>query len=437
MAMKTDNPGSHPTGLLLAVRALRSRNYRLYFAGQGISLVGTWMQQIAMSWLVYRLTDSAFLLGLVGFLGNIPVLILAPLAGVLADRWNRHRMLVVIQSLAMVQALALAILVLANLITVGQIFFLSIFLGMITAFDLPIRQSFIIELLEKPEDLGNAIALNSSMVNGARLIGPSLAGILIALTGEGICFLLNGISYIAVIAALMAMKITPRIADGVDGSMLRKMKEGFDYAAHDLPIRSVLLLLSLISLVAMPYITLMPIFAKDILGGGPHTLGFLMSATGMGALTGAVYLASRRNARGLIAVIGLAAGVFGVGLILFSFSRTFWLSMIFMYASGCGMMVHMASCNTVLQSISYPDKRGRIMGFFTMAFRGMIPFGSLIAGSLASGIGAPHTLALGGVVAILGALIYARRLPALQEQANAALERNAALNNSLYRAGNK
>ncbi len=410
----------------MVFRALQYRNYRLYFGGHGISLIGTWMQQIAMSWLVYRLTNSAFLLGMVGFLGNLPVLLFAPFAGVLADRWNRHRMIIVVQTLAMIQAFALAILVMTDLASVGNIIFLSIFLGAVTAFDLPIRQAFLIDLIEKPDDLSNAIAMNSSMVNGARLIGPSIAGIIIAVTGEGICFLLNGISYIAVIAALVAMKIPHKPLERQDGSMLRKLKEGFSYSYTDLPIRSVLLLLSLISLVGMPYTILMPIFAKEILQGGPHTLGFLMSATGVGALIGAFYLATRKSVKGLIAVVALAAGIFGSGLVMFSFSHVLWLSLILMLITGFGMMVHMASCNTVLQTIADKDKRGRVMGLFTIAFRGMIPFGSLMAGSFASSIGAPYTLALGGAVCVLGAMLFARKLPVLQKLANSAIDRNRA-----------
>ncbi len=414
-------------GVKFIFRALKYRNYRLYFGGQGISLVGTWMQQIAMSWLVYRMTDSAFLLGMVGFLGNLPVLIFAPLAGVLADRWNKLKMIVVIQIAAMVQAAILAALVLTKTITVWELFVLSCFLGLVAAFDIPTRQSFIKDLVEKPNDLSNAIALNSSMVNGARLVGPSVAGILIATTGEGICFLLNAISFVAVIAALLAMRIPPRTSSAQSNSIVREMKDGVKYAYNYLPIRYILMLLSLISLVGMPYTVLMPIFAKNILHGGPHTLGFLMSATGVGALCGAVYLAQRKRVNGLVTVVAISAATFGAGLILFSFSQVLWLSLAMMLITGFGMMVHMASCNTMLQTISDPDKRGRIMSFFTMAFRGVIPFGSLMAGSLAASIGAPYTLALGGAGCVLGALYYARRLPVLHKMANIAIEKNTAI----------
>ena len=414
-------------GVKFVFRALKYRNYRLYFGGQGISLVGTWMQQIAMSWLVYRMTDSAFLLGMVGFLGNLPVLIFAPLAGVLADRWDKLKMIVVIQTAAMLQAAVLATLVLTKTITVWELIVLSCFLGLVAAFDIPTRQSFIKDLVEKPNDLANAIALNSSMVNGARLVGPSVAGILIATTGEGICFLLNAISFLAVIAALLAMRIPPRTSAAPSNSIVREMKEGVKYAWGYLPIRYILMLLSLISLVGMPYTVLMPIFAKNILHGGPHTLGFLMSATGVGALCGAVYLAQRKRVHGLMTVVAISAATFGAGLILFSFSHVLWLSLAMMLITGFGMMVHMASCNTMLQTISDPDKRGRIMSFFTMAFRVVIPFGILMAGGMAASMGAPYTLALGGAGCVLGALYYARRLPVLHKMANIAIEKNTAI----------
>ncbi len=402
-------------GLRLVFRTLQYRNYRLFFSGQGISLIGTWMQRIAMSWLVYRLTNSAFLLGVVGFAGQIPTFLLAPFSGVWTDRWNRHRILVVTQILAMIQALILAILVLTGSIAVWHIIFLSMVLGSVNAFDIPARQAFIVDMVEKREDLGNAIALNSSMFNSARLIGPSIAGILIAAVGEGICFLLNGISYLAVIAALLAMKITPRKPQTKKTHVLQGLKEGFSYAFRFPPIRSILLLLALISLMGMPYAVLMPIFAKEILHGGPHTLGFLMAASGIGALTGAMYLASRRSVLGLGKTIPLAASIFGVGLIVFSLSRASWLSYSLMLVTGLGMMVHMASSNTVLQTIVEDDKRGRVMSFYAMAFMGTAPFGSLLAGGLASSIGAPHTLMIGGAFCILGSLMFASKLSSLRE----------------------
>lgn len=395
-------------------RAFKHRNYRLFYYGQGISLIGTWMQQVATGWLVYRMTNSPFLLGMVGFLGNVPSLVLAPVAGVLADRWSRHKLMFAIQGLAMVQALALAILVLTGQITVAWILVLSLVLGVVNAFDLPVRQAFVIDMLDDREDLSNAIALNASMVNGSRLIGPSLAGILIGIVGEGVCFLANGLSYFAVIAALAAMHIRPMTVEAQESSMYQHLKEGVKYAWEFKPIRDILLLLSVVSLMALPYIVLMPIFARDVLKSGPHTLGFLMASVGVGALVGAGIMASRKTVRGLMRYIPLAAGIFGAGLVAFSFSRTLPLSLVLMAVSGVGMMLHMNSCNTVLQTIADEDKRGRIMSFYTVAFRGSLPFGSLLAGSFAALVGAPYTLMIGGLCCILGALLFARQLPKIR-----------------------
>lgn len=410
-SVSRDNPG----GIKFMLRSFRYRNYRLFFGGQGISLIGTWLQNIAISWLVYRLTNSALLLGVVGFAGQIPTFLLTPFAGVLVDRWNRHRILVVTQTLAMIQAFVLALLILTGNISVWQIIPLTIFLGLVNAFDMPARQSFIVEIVEKREDLGNAIALNSSMFNSARLLGPSIAGVLIAAVGEGLCFLLNGVSYLAVIAALLAMRVTPKKVEMKHSQMLQGLKEGFVYAYGSVPIRLVLLLLALVSLVGMPYSVLMPVFAREILHGGPHTLGFLVGFSGIGALVGAVFLASRKSALGLGKNIPLAACIFGVGLIIFSQSRVPWLSFALMVFTGFGMMVQMASSNTVIQTIVEDDKRGRVMSLYTMAFMGMAPFGSLLAGSLASKIGAPNTLLIGGIVTILGGLVFASKLPLLEE----------------------
>jgi MFS family permease len=405
----------NPTGLKFIARALYSRNYRLNFAGQGISLIGTWMQRIAIGWLVYRLTHSVFLLGMVGFAGQIPILLLSPIAGVLADRWDRRRLIIVTQILSMLQAFVLTFLILSHTIAIWHIIFLSIFLGIVNSFDTPVRQAFVVEMIEKKEDLGNAIALNSSVFNGARLLGPSIAGILIAAVGEGICFLLNGISYIAVIFALMAMKITSRKMPIRKTHVLQELKEGFTYSFSFTPVRSILLLLGLVSLVGMPYAILMPVFAKDILHGGPHTLGFLMGATGVGALVGAFYLASRKSAKGLEKIIALSTTIFGIGLVIFSSSRVIWLSLPLMSLTGFGMMVQMASSNTILQTIADDDKRGRVMSFYTMSFLGTAPFGSLLAGGLASKIGTPQTLLLGGACCVLGSFLFAKQLPTLKE----------------------
>ena len=396
----------------MAVRALRSRNYRLYFGGQGISLIGTWMQRIALSWLVYRMTHSVFLLGIVGFFGQAPTFVAGPFAGVLVDQRNRYHILIATQVLAMIQALILAILVLTNTVQVWHIIVLGIFLGLINAFDVPARQSLLVEMIENREDLSNAIALNSSMVNGARLLGPSIAGILIAIVGEGICFLLNALSYIAVIVALLAMRLNLQHIHKSKGAMLDDLKDGFKYAFGFPPIRSVLLLLSLVSLMGMPYAVLMPIFAKDILGGGPHTLGFLMASVGAGALVGAFYLAARKSVVGLSKILAMAAAVFGIALILFALSKNMWLSMALLLFAGMGMMMQMAISNTILQTIVDDDKRGRVMSFYTMAFFGMTPIGSLLAGTLASEIGAPATVIVGGVCCIIGALLFYREIPA-------------------------
>lgn len=404
-------------GVKHVFRTLRYRNYRLFFSGQLVSLIGTWMQQVALTWLVYRLTNSPFLLGVVGFVGQMPMFLLGPFAGVLADRANRHRIIILTQTLSMVQATVLAILTLTGNITVAHIIILSIFIGLVNAFDMPTRQSFLLDMIESREDLPNAIALNSSMFNGARLLGPSIAGLVIAAIGEGLCFLLNAVSYVAVIAALLAMKVTQRhLKNRKPRKVLEGFTEGFHYAFGFSPIRNILLLLALVSMMGMPYAVLMPVYARDILHGGPHTLGFLMGATGVGALAGALSLASRKSVVGLGRWIPLAAGTFGVGLIAFSFSRTLWLSMILLFVVGAGMMVQMASSNTIIQTIADDDKRGRVMSFYTMSFVGMAPLGSLFAGTLADLIGAPVTLLISGIAVVLGAMVFANQLPALRKE---------------------
>jgi len=364
-----------------------------------------------MPWLVYDLTKSVLLLGVVGFVGQIPTFLISPFAGVLTDRWNRYHILIVTQILAMVQASVLAWLVLSNTIEVWQIVLLSGILGCVNAFDIPARQSFVVKMVDKKEDLSNAIALNSSMVNGARLLGPSLAGMLIATTGEGICFLINAISYIFVIWSLLLMKIIPDEKRHRDQPVLTELKKGFAYTFGSIPIKYTILLLALVSLMGMPYTVLMPAFAREILHGGSHTFGFLMGASGFGALTGAFYLASRKSVIGLDKIIPLATITFGSGLILFSYSHQFVLSMALMVITGLGMMLQMASINTVLQTIVTDDMRGRVMSFYTMAFMGTAPFGSLLAGSMAKFIGVPQTILFGGVVCIFGAILFIRKLP--------------------------
>jgi MFS family permease len=410
-----DSAMKQRVGLGYMWRALGHKNYRLFFSGQSISLIGSWMTRIATSWLVYRLTGSALLLGVVGFAGQIPSFILAPLAGVLVDRWNRQRLLVITQVLALLQSLALAVLALTGLIRIWQVIVLSVFQGLINAFDMPARQAFVVEMVEKREDLANAIALNSSMVNAARLLGPSIGGVVIAAVGEGWCFMIDAVSYLAVIASLLGMKITPRMLDATqDANVFRQLREGWTYAMRFAPIRNVLLLLALVSLVGMPYTVLMPVFANDVLKGGPSTLGLLMAASGVGALAGAMFLAGRKTVLGLGKFIPIMAAAFGAGLMVFSFTRVLWLSLGLMVITGLGFMVQMASSNTVLQTIVDEDKRGRVMSFYTMAFMGTAPFGSLLAGAVAHRIGAPHTLFFGGIGCILGALWFATTLPALR-----------------------
>jgi MFS family permease len=403
-------------GLRLVFRSLGYRNYRLFFFGQSLSLIGTWMQRIALPWLVYQQTGSAFLLGLVGFAGQIPTLLLGPFAGVLTDRWNRYTILIATQILAMMQAFVLVVLYFTGAIQVWHIILLGFLLGSINAFDMPARQAFVVEMVTKKDDLGNAIALNSSMVNSARLIGPSIAGILIAATGEGVCFLVNGLSYIFVIVSLLMMKLTKKETKQKEKRVLHELKEGLSYVFGFAPLRSIILLLGLVSLMGMSHVVLMPVFAKTILHGGPHTFGFLMGASGIGALAGALTLASRKGVLGLEKIIPLAACFFGAGLIALSLSRIILLSMALMLITGFGMIMLMASSNTVLQTIVDDDKRGRMMSFYMIAFLGTAPFGSLMAGGLASRIGAPLTLMLGGMAVLTGAVCFASRLTELKKR---------------------
>ncbi len=398
------------------IRALRHRNFRLFYSGQSISLIGTWMQRVTQGWLVYQLTHSAFLLGVVGFAGQIPTLLLAPVAGVIADRWDKHRLLLLTQILAMIQAVIFTVLVWTDTIQIWHVILLSTLLGIINAFDMPIRQSFMIEMIDDKKDLSNAIALNSSMVNGGRMIGPAIAGLFIAAFGMGVCFLINALSYIAVIASLLMMKISKAAKRKEHKQIWHELKTGFSYAAHFAPIRNILLLLALVSMMGMPYATLLPAFAQDVLQSGPSTLGFLMGATGMGALGGAVFLASRKSVRGLGKVVPISSALFGCALVIFSFSSVFWLSLILMLIIGFGQMLEMAVSNTLVQTLVDDDKRGRIMSLYSMALMGMTPVGSLIAGSLASRIGPQWTVCIGGIACIIGAIWFARKLPALREQ---------------------
>lgn len=421
-AAATANPGDGTNRMRLALRALRHRNFRLFTFGQSISLVGTWMQQVAVGWLVYRLTGSPFLLGLVGFVSQGPGFFLAPFAGVLADRYDKHRIVLAAQSVMMVQAFVLAGLVLTGHITIVWIVVLMAVLGAASGFDVPARQSFLIDMVGAREDLPNAIALNSSIFNAARLVGPAIAGLAIAVLGEGWVILLNAVSYVAVLASLLMMRV-PRRAARAHGAVFGHMAEGFRYAFGFPPIRSLLLMVSIVSLLAVPYTVLLPVIARETLGGGPETLGFLMSAIGLGALSGALFLATRSSVRGLGRVIAGAALLFGGALVGVALSRSLWLSLLLLLFAGFGMMAQMASTNTVLQTIVDDDKRGRVMSLYTMAFVGMSPIGSLLAGLAAARLGTTTTIAMGGVAAMIAALAFGRHLPVLRAQVRPIYER--------------
>jgi MFS family permease len=410
-------------GLSHAWRALRHRNFRLFFGGQSISLIGTWMTRVATSWLVYRLTKSPLLLGSVGFAGQIPTFLLAPFAGVIVDRIDRRKVLVWTQALAMVQSLLLAWLTLAHRINIAEILILSAFQGVINAFDMPGRQSFMIRMVEDREDLSNAIAINSSMVNTARLIGPSLAGLLIAVTNEGWCFFVDGVSYVAVIASLLSMRLSHEAIEHHGATMVQQLREGWNYVALSLPIRSILLLFALISLMGWPFMVLMPIFAAQVLHGGPHTLGFLMGAVGVGSLTSALLLVVRRSVRGLLKIIPIGAVVFGAGLVAFGLSRSQWLSMAMMLVTGFGMMQGVTTSNTILQTLVDEKMRGRVMSYYTMAFVGMAPFGSLLAGALANAIGAPRTVIVSGAACIAGGAWFSTRVGPIRKEMRPIYER--------------
>jgi MFS family permease len=401
--------------LKASLRAFRHRNYRLFFAGQLTSLVGTWMQTVAQSWLVYRLTGSATLLGLVGFASQFPIFLLSPIAGAVADMYPRRRTMIVIQSLMMLLAFPLAVLTLMHRIQVSHVIVLAILLGFVNAFDIPVRQSFVAEMVGR-EDLINAIALNSSMMNGARIIGPAVAGILVSIIGEGWCFLLNGLSYLAVIIGLIFITAGNTRPREHEGSRVEAILEGFRFALHKRPVRALLLLLGVVSLMGMPYSVLMPIFADEILKGGAKGLGLLMGSSGVGALLGAAVLAGRQGVRGLGNWVMLACAGFGTSLMLFSLSRKFWLSTLLLLPVGFSMMVQMASSNTLIQSM-VPDRlRGRVMALYSMMFLGMAPFGALLSGILANLMGAPSTVALGGVVCIAGAVVFRLHLPKIRAE---------------------
>jgi MFS family permease len=386
--------------------SLRSRNYRLYFIGQGVSLIGTWMQNIALSWLVYRLTGSVFLLGLIGFTSQIPTFILTPFTGVLTDRYNRLKIMTAAQVFFMLQALAMTLLVLLNLVEVWHIIVLSTVFGIISAFDAPARQSLVIDLIDDPKNLGNAIALNSALFNGARLIGPAIAGVTIAAVGEGICFLLNTISFFAVIIALLWIKIPAKQAMVQNTKFKKSFTEGLLYTFQSVPLRTLIIMLAILSLFGFPFMVLLPAYAKEILHGSSDTLGFLMSAMGAGALMAAIYMASRKSVLGLGRIISVNTGILGLAVVLSSFSETIAVSLIALFFGGLSMILLLASINTMIQTMADEDKRGRVMSFYAMALMGTTPIGNLLAGSVASGIGIRYTLLIGGIIIVLTGILF-------------------------------
>jgi len=412
---KSDTSSSSPSRWAVTLRALRHRNFQLFFGGQIISLTGTWMQSVAQAWLVYSLTKSSFLLGAVGFASQIPIFLLAPLGGTAADRTNRHRLIIATQTTSMLLAGILAWLTLSGRVQVPYIFVLATLLGVVNAFDIPGRQAFLVDMVGK-EDLMNAIALNSSIFNGARVVGPAVAGILVAKIGEGWCFAVNAISYIAVIIGLLLMNVhcEPRVSKN---SPLADIVEGFRWVNRTRVIRALLLLIGLVSLVGMPYTVLMPVFADKILYGGARGLGILMGATGVGALLGALTLASKTGVKGLGRWVAITCAGFGVSIILFSFSRHFWLSVALLLPAGFSMMLQMACSNTLIQTMVPDQLRGRVMALYSMMFMGMAPFGALFGGALAERMGAPVTVAVGGAACVLGAIWFGRELPELRIEA--------------------
>ncbi|MBI5209145.1 MAG: MFS transporter [Elusimicrobia bacterium] len=413
------SPGDAPveTGakVVYAFRALKNRDFRIFFAGQLVSLVGTWMQSTAQAWLVYRLTGSGFLLGAVAFAGQFPVLVFGPVGGAAADRYSRHRIVVLTQTASMLLAGVLAGLTLAHTVRVWHICAIAALLGVVNSFDIPARQAFVTGMVSR-KDLINAIALNSTMFNSARIIGPAVAGILVGSVGEGWCFLANALSFLAVIASLMMMDVVERPLPARGASPLEEMLEGVRFVRRTAPVAALLLLLGLVSLVGMPYAVLMPIFADRVLHGGPTGLGILMASVGLGALLGSVSLLTRSGARGLGRLTATSTAGFGATLILFGLSRSFWLSAALLVPVGCSIMVHMASSNTLIQSMVPDGLRGRVMALFSMMFMGLAPFGSLLAGALAHAVGAPMTVAAGGAVCLAGGAVFALRLPALRPE---------------------
>ena len=400
-------------------RALRSRNYKLFFGGQAVSLTGYWMQRVAMSWLVYRITGSPMALGIVDFVGQIPTLFLGFFAGTLLDRWDLRRVVIVCQTISMGHAFLLAALTLSGVVEYWHVVALSAVLGVVNAFELPARLSFVVHLVDDPEDLSNAIALNSTLFNGARLVGPSLAGVVIAMLGEGLCFLANGLSYLATLVALLSVHLArPARAEKRPGRVLEETREGWNYAMNFLPIRTILFSVASISFFGLPYLILLPVFAGDILQGGPQTLGFLTAASGIGALFGSCRMALRTTPVGLSLVIARTMALFGTAVAAFAFSRMVPLSMLLMAPIGFSMVVTFIACNTLLQTLVEDDKRSRVMSLYNMAVSGIAPLGSFCAGWSASLVGAPTTQAVGGLASVITAVLLWRSLPSLRRWAH-------------------
>lgn len=401
------------------LRAMKHRNYRIFFMGEMVSLSGLWMQRVAMSWLVYRLTDSAFMLGAVDFIGQIPVFFLGMFTGVILEKMDLKKVIFICQGLSMAHAFSLAVLTLSGRVEYWHIIILSALLGVVNAFEIPARQAFVVHLVDKSEDLGNAIALNSSLFNVARLLGPSLGGLTIAAFGEGVCFVLNGLSYFATLFALMIMRLRECIGNcnGPSKNVMEGLREGLLYVRGFSPIKYTLLALVVISFAGIPYLVLLPVFAREILGGGPQTLGFLMAASGIGALVGSILLALRRSPVGLARIMGLSMSMFGISVSLFSFSRSLLLSMFLMVLVGFAMVSSMVSCNTFIQTLVDDDKRSRVMSLYIVSILGIAPLGSLNAGGVATILGAPLTLAAGGLVCVATGIVLLKQYPKMLEDA--------------------
>lgn len=398
-----------------AIRSLRHRNYRLYFFGQLISLPGNWIQNLAMGWLVYRLSDSALLLGVVGFAGQIPSLLITPLAGVYADRIDRRRVLLITQSVSMMIAISLSLLIFSGLIEIWHIILAAVLNGISVAFDTPFRHAFLVNMVPDKKDLQNAIALNSTLFNTARFIGPPIGGLLVALSGEGACFLINGLSYLAVIASLLAMQVKILDSGNKKTSVLKDLFSGLSYAYKALPIRFLLIMVITTSLLGLPFQVFMPVFARTVLNGNAQTLGFLIGAIGAGALTGAVFLATRKSLKEIPVIIFISAGMFSLGLMGFSVSVSLPVSLILLVVTGFGMVVEFASSNTLLQTMVHDDMRGRIVALYSMSFMGFTPLGSLLTGSLAEMAGVQTTVFIAGLCCLLAALIFYKKLPEIKK----------------------